>query len=513
MREPSGPTDAKATARAAGRGVLSITAAKVYFIFAGYAVQIALPRLLGSPEAFGLYSAAMSIVSILNNVLIAATIQTVSKRVSEDPTGAPESLRQGLLLQLGIGGALASTLLVSADVLATRVLLDPKLALLFRIASGVVFAYAIYATLVGSLNGRQQFQRQAGLDMTYTTLRTAGILGAAGLGFGVAGAIAGFTVAAGGVLAIALVVVGIGKRGAHTPWKVWFAFMAPLWLYQLCLNLTLQVDLTVLKRTVAALALAEGQSAVTAANLASRHAGFYRAAQTFSFVPYQLLLSVAFVVFPMVSHAVAIGDLDATRRYIQNALRFSLIVLLAIAAPVAGASAGVMHIAYPDAYLSGSDALSVSSLGMACFALFVVGATILSGAGRPGLAAAIAASSVVLVVVLNLVFVHFVGIGEHTLTAAASATSIASVTALVAVAYSVHARFGAFLARTTAARVLVAAAVGFALARVVPSTSALGALGALCAGGVAYLVTLFAVRELGPADVAYLRGVLARRSR
>ncbi|TPW01004.1 MAG: hypothetical protein FD124_3823, partial [Alphaproteobacteria bacterium] len=46
VNEPAPSSDAKATAHAAGRGVLSITAAKVYFIFAGYAVQIALPRLL-----------------------------------------------------------------------------------------------------------------------------------------------------------------------------------------------------------------------------------------------------------------------------------------------------------------------------------------------------------------------------------------------------------------------------------------------------------------------------------
>lgn len=510
MREPAAG-DVRATVRTAGRGVLSISTAKIYFIVAGYAVQIALPRFLGSPEAFGLYSSAMSIVSILNNVLIAATIQTVSKRVSESPADAAPALRQGLTLQLVVGGVLACSLFAAADPLARVALLDPLLAPLFRIASFVVFAYALYAALVGSLNGLQAFQRQAGLDMTYTTLRTAGILGAAALGFGVTGAIAGFAAAAGAVLTVALVVVGTGTPGARSPWKSWLAFMAPLWLYQLCLNLTLQVDLTVLKRSVAALSLAAGQGSMAAADLASRYAGFYRAAQTFSFVPYQLLLSVAFVVFPMVSHAVAIGDLDATRRYIHNALRFSLIVLLAIAAPVAGASHGVMHIAYPDAYLSGSDALSVLSLGMACFALFVVGATILSGAGRPGLAAVIAAGAGALVVVLNLAFVRLVGLGEHTLTAAATGTSLASAAALVAVGYAVNARFGAFLAPASTLRILVAGAVGFVVARVVPSTTAAGALAALCAGGGAYLVALFRIRELGATEIALVRGIVSRR--
>ena len=43
-----------------------------------------LPRLLGSPEAFGQYSLAMSIANVVDNVLIAATVQSLSKRVSEN---------------------------------------------------------------------------------------------------------------------------------------------------------------------------------------------------------------------------------------------------------------------------------------------------------------------------------------------------------------------------------------------------------------------------------------------
>ena len=73
--------------------------------------------------------------------------------------------------------------------------------------------------------------------------------------------------------------------------------------------------------------------------------GYYRAAQTFAFVPYQLILSMTFIVFPMVSRALASNDEDAARRTIQGALRFSMLALLAIACPIAGASDGVMRIA------------------------------------------------------------------------------------------------------------------------------------------------------------------------
>jgi stage V sporulation protein B len=503
--------DAPSAARNARRGVLSITTAKLYFIVAGYAVQFLLPRLLGSPEAFGLFSSAMNVVSILNNVLITATVQTVSRQVSEDVASAPATLRQGLLIQLAIGTLLACGLWAGAPVLGSRVLLDVQLAPLIAVSAIVVFCYASYATLIGSLNGRQIFATQAKLDMTFTTLRTCGILGAAALGFGALGAISGFAAAASCVLLVALFAVGTGAPSGPIAWRKWFGWMAPLWLYHALSNTALLVDLNVVKATVASLQLDAGATTQAAAETASRMAGFYRAAQTFAFVPYQLILSVTFVVFPMVSQAVSIGDEEASRRYIRNAMRFSLIVLLAIAAPVSGAAAGVMRVAYPNDYLAGSDALAVLSPGIVCFALFVIGATILSGAGRPGLSAAIAAGTVALVVGGNLVLVHLAGIGPHTLRAAATGTSIGMAFAVVAVGFAVHSRFGTFMQARSVLRVLVSGMFAWIVAHALPSHGALPALLALAAGGIAFLVALVATRELGAEDWAVLKK-LARRA-
>lgn len=497
--------------RRAGRGVLSITGSKLYFIVAGYAVQLLLPRLLGSPEAFGLFSAAMSFVSILNNVLITATIQVVSKRVSENVERSEQALRQALELQLLVGVVIGGALAVSADPLATKLMLDPQLAPLFRLSAVVVVSYALYAAVIGALNGRQDFVRQAAFDASYTTLRSTGMLGAALLGFGAVGAFAGFSLAAVLVLLAALVFVGTGKAGERMAWGGWLAFMAPLWLYQLCVNLILQVDVTLLKRSVAELAMASGSAATVAADLASRYVGFYRAAQTFAFVPYQLILSVAFVIFPMVSQAVSVGDDEATRRYIRGAMRFSLLLLMALAAPIAGASAGVMRIVYPGDYLAGSQALALLSAGMVCFALFVIASTIMSGAGRPGLSAVIALIAVGLVVGCNLGFVHAVGVGDRTLLAAAAGTSVGTAFALLTMGTAVYLRFGALLAPATVARVLCASGAAFAASHYLPSTSKLSSIVALAGGGVTYLVALFVVRELGEPELAAVLRVVRRK--
>ncbi|MFW6049784.1 MAG: lipopolysaccharide biosynthesis protein [Myxococcota bacterium] len=500
--------------KTAGRGLISITAAKAYFIAASYAVHLMVPRLLGSPDAFGLFSQAMAAVSILNNVLIVSTVQTVSKLVSEDEAAGPRTLRQGLVLQLAVGGTLGAALFVAAPAIARHALRVPQVEPLLQIASAVVLSYALYAALVGSLNGRRLFQRQAGLDATFTTFRTGGILGAAALGFGALGAIAGFSGAAAAILLVALLVVGWG-RGGPRPWPLrrWLGFMAPLWAFHACLNGILMLDMLVLTRSVVDLSTAAGADATAAAAEAQRMAGFYRAAQVFAFVPYQLILSMTFVVFPMISRATSEGDTESARTTIRAALRFSLLVLLAVAAPLAGASDGVIRIAYPDEYLVGAPALGVLVFGLVMFALFAIGATTLSGAGRPSLSAGMAAAALVVVIVANRLLVMWAGLGEHTLRAAALGTTLGMGVALLLVGAMVHRTFGAFLPPASVVRSLIAAAAGWAGAHFVPHDTAPTALLALVVGFLAYGLALLAVREVRPRDLAAVRRVLGGRPR
>jgi len=326
----------------------------------------------------------------------------------------------------------------------------------------------------------------------------------------VLGAILGFASAAVSVLLLALFVVGVGERGEGIAWKRWLLFMGPLWLYQLCLNLTLQVDLSVLKGSVGALGRSAGMLPPAAADAASRLSGFYRAAQTFAFVPYQLILSVTFVVFPMISQAVSEGDHAASQRYIRAAMRFSLLVLLAIAAPISGAAGGVMGVAYPDVYTAGAEALAVLPFGMVCFTLFVVGGTIVSGAGRPGLSDAVALVTVVLVVGCDLAFIRMAGVGPHTLLAVACGTTVGMVFALLAIGWAVQLRFGAFIAKLTLVRACVAAGAAWLAAHALPGHGAVHAALALMAGAMVFVLVLLATRELGAADLAALRRVTSR---
>ncbi len=503
----SGADDAKK----AGRGFLWVAGAKGLFVLTAFGVTVALPRIFGDEATFGRFAVVFGAASLLNNVLIAATLQTVSKLVSEDEPHAERTLRQGLKLQLGVGLLLGGSLAAAAPLIAEHLYHDPARTPLLQIAGAVVLCYAVYATLVGALNGQKRFAQQAQLDMTFSFLRTGGLLGGAALGVGAVGAFGGFGLAAATVLAIAFLRVGRGAPGSELAWARWRGLMLPIVGYQIALNGLLLLDLQVLNITLENLATDAGLAADAARELADRLAAFYSAAQRFAFVPYQSVLAVTFVVFPFVSKATSMGDEEAARRYVRSAFRFSLLQLLLVASPIAGAADGVLLVAFPDTYVAGADALRVLIAGQVAFALFVIGATILTSAGRAILAVAIASFALVVVLVATSVGIRMAGVeGTGALVATAAGTSLGTFLAVAATGVTVHRIFGAFVPLASAARGGLAAIAGFATAYFIPHQSAVSALGALVAGAIAYLATLVITRELGAEDLALVKKVLGR---
>ncbi|HEY6881109.1 MAG TPA: oligosaccharide flippase family protein [Polyangiales bacterium] len=499
------------SAAGTGRGLALITLAKLYFILTGFVVQVGLPRLLGSPTAFGRYSLVMSMASVINNVLIAATVQSVSKRVSEDEELAAARLRQGLAIQLVVGVLLAGGLTLLAPVMAGFAY-DEDLTLLLRIVSIVPLCYALYAALVGSLNGRRMFMHQAGLDMTFSTVRTIGIVGAAALGYGAAGAVAGFAGGALIILLVALFVVGTGKEGPKLPIRSWVSFLVPIVIFQLMLNGTLLLDVWVFNNTIAQLGIESGLTVAQAAERATSLVGLYKAGQNFAFVPYQIILAVTFVVFPLVSRATASGDLAAARTHIDSALRFSAIALFGMAAPISGGAEGLMRLAYGTSFLGGAETLRVLVFGEVGLALFVIIATILSGAGKPAASALSGLIALLVVLFGNRLLVRAVGLGDGVLATAALATSLGPLAALVVSSFAMRIVLGVLPPLVSFARCAVASVAGYHVARAVPQGSALMAPVAMVAGGLAYLLALVLLRELGRGDLSLLTSALRKRS-
>jgi len=431
------------------RGVTVITAAKLWFVAAGYALYFGLTRALG-PEDFGLYAVATSIVSVLNNVVIAATLQTVSRFTTRDAERAGRVLAAGLRVQAVIGLTLFALLQLLAGAIASF-LRDPRLETPLRVAAAIVPAYALYAVNVGFLNGRRQFGRQASLDITYSTLRLALTLGAVLLGFGVAGAVAGFAAAALVILGVsALLVVREPRASAPFSMREFLHFGGWLVALTLLANLLLTADLWIVKR------LADPA-------VANARAGVFRAALTLSQLLYQMLIPIALVLFPTLARLAASDDPATARGVVNGALRYVLIAVLPGAVLIGALGGDLMGLLYGADYRAGGEWLVFLAPAYAGWTLAYLLAVALAGAGEARAGVTVLAIGLAVQVAAGALL--HAGFGPRGVAMGdAIAAACAALTGLVLATR----RFGAVLPVRSLVHALVVAAAALAIARFVP---------------------------------------------
>lgn len=469
------------------RGVLYLTVAKAYFILTGYAIYCLLTRLLPL-EQFGAYAVVTGMVAVLDAVLITGTIQAVAKFIAED-AGAAEAVRRAALrLQLMVGGGLFLAYFVSAP-LITRFLRDQSLTGLVRLSSLIVISYAFYAVYIGCLNGLRSFGAQAAMDMTFSSLKLLLVAGLAAGGLRAEGAIGGFALAAFLVLVIAIAVIPRRPPDGGVPLGKIFRFQVSIVLFTLLINLILKTDLLLIKR-------------LAPHAVSSAYAAYYAAAQALAFVPYQAVIAITFVVFPMISHLSSLEGRERVRGYIRQALRHSGMLTFLIAALFSSSAGQIVTLLFPAGYGAAGLPLSILVCGVVFFSLFVVSATVISGSGRPAHAALIALGTLAVDCALNAWLIPIYG-----MPGAAAATGTAMCAGMCASWVYLRSRFGSCLPFISFARIMLAALVVYGVSIFFPVTGVklIGKLVVLSAG---YGGLLLMLRELGREDYERVKRVL-----
>jgi O-antigen/teichoic acid export membrane protein len=527
---PTG-TSAQSEVQAAGRGVIYIAFAKFYFMIAGFLIEVRLPAILAR-TVFGAYKVVSATVSPLNNVLVTGTIQAVARFTSHDAAHARAVQRSGLAMHLWIGLPLG-VLFIALSPVTAWLMHDPGKTGPLMLAGLIMLGYAFYAVFVGTANGLRQFHKQAGLDVAMATLRAIGILGLASAGFGVYGALSGWVGATLVILVASTFVVGLpGKRAtgaASQPLKPMIGFFFKVAVYLTLVNFLLVVDTILLKRLStewfmanreaagAALAgytprwLEPAFAAVTPAMMADAQVGYYGAVQNLARLPYQAIIAVTFVIFPLVSRTTFAEDREATRRYVTTTMRYSLIFCTAIAVVFAANALDLLDLPYDRDYaVAGAPALVALALGTIAFSVFAIAGTILNGAGLTREATTAAAVTLGLSVLANWIAIPRFTPGKELLFACAAATSAAMAVGAAVAGALVRWRLGAFLPLATLARTLLAAAVAMGVGHVLPLHAPLLVLIEAGVVGLAFLATLVVTGELGPADLAAVRRVIRK---
>lgn len=529
MTEKSEPRTST-EARAAGRGGLAVLGAKVFFIATGLVQQALLPRAISQAD-YGALSRVLAYSNIFNNVVVASSTQGVSRTVAAAGAHEREALRATLRVHAVIAVVAAVVVAASAPAVAA-IQRAPDILAPLLVITAVLAIYGVYAPLVGYLNGRGQFTRQATLDVVAATLRTLGLLGvgtlfvrhfddvsrALGTSPGVLGATVGATLAATGVFALALRWTGIGAawpagspRPAGVPTvRAYVSLVVPVMIAQLFTNGLMQTDILMLGRYLSIGAqdagLADPQKS------ANEWVAAYRAAQLFAFLPYQLLFSVTQVLFPMLARAKAEEGGERVAELVARGCRIGAIACGMLVVVVLALPESLVHFAYGRTMAEqAAPALHTLALGQAAFAMLGLGTTVLVSLGRERLAMGITALALVLLASACFVAIPGGTFGAPQLTRAASATTVALVLALVVGAFVTRRVARAFVPWKTAARVGLAIALAYVAGSYMPFFSRLLTPIVAALVVVAYFVLLFVTGELTRDDLALVGSVVKRR--
>ncbi len=517
----SSPPPVTPSATGAGRGVLYIAFAKFYFLLVGMVIQFRLPVIL-SEAAWGAFSLVNSIASWFNNVAVTGTIQAVSRFAAQNPGQARAVQAAGLRMHLRLGLPVAVAFIAGSPAIAWA-LGDPSKTKPLMLAGFIIGGYSFYAVFIGTANGLRLFHKQAGLDITFATLRAAGLLGMAIAGMGVTGVVGGWVGAVGLILCAAMAWVGLPRTTEKLPVRPMLVYFGKVAVYLLLFNGLMFVDTILLKRIVGdhyVTLIPElrkhmpvaGTDAQAASLLTDAQVGFYAAAQNLGRVAYQAIIAATFVVFPLVSRSTFTDDHETTKRYVQVTARYSVMFAMAIAVVMAANPTDVLGLLYSPAYAArGSTALVFLAFGNVAFSMLAIAGTILNGAGKSRPAVISAAITLAIAVIGNAIAISMSAGSPHVLGVAAAVTGGSMLIGAVIAALQLQKHFGATLPLVSLVRILVATGVAFAVGRFLPLHGKLMTLvEAVIVAGV-FLVVLVASRELGARDLQAIKAVRQKR--
>lgn len=484
------------TARNIASGYLSLSTAKIVFMLSGLAIYFCLPRIL-APSDFGNYGVAIGYLSVFNMMLVIGSIQTVSKFVSEVPDREPSVRIAAYRLQGMLGGGVSLLLFVCAP-LAGRAFNDMLLVKPIRIGAFIPLFYAVYAVSLGSLNGRKKYSAQAALDMAFALIKTGMVIGGSFWIGQADGAVAGFLATSFLIMIIGTVCLHRSPSGRNPqlekfPIARLMRFEMPVMVLTIGSNLLTTFDLFLVK------ALATGPDAAATA-------GFYTAAQTFSRIPYILVVALAMVMFPLISSSTFDNNLDRSRRTVKAAFRFPLVIIAPISIFLSACAEPCLRAVYPADYASAAPALNLLGFAVLLLALFHLGITMITGSGRPWVSVAAAATGIVFQAGSGTFLVPELGIRGAVVSAIIGWSCAFGVCGVFIIR-----RFKTLVSPWTIIRTVAAMALTRKLLQFLPINGLPGLLLGFVASVILYWSLLWIMREISRTELEHILSKIIRK--
>jgi polysaccharide transporter, PST family len=471
----------------ASRGTIALVLTQGIYYILGYFVVVLLARHLG-PAAYGVYGVVMSVLVWLEQSARRAVPSATTKLIAEKPGAWGEIAATSLALNLLLHAALFVALWLTAPWLESGFQIENG-TYLFRLAALDLPLYGMYTALQGIYQGHLRFYRLGLSDLTYALAKLLGVLLIVWLGVSIEAALIvniATTVVAIAFLFTRTVIVRSANLRLHAPNIL--AIAAPLVLYSVASELT--IDIWILK-------------AITTATEAAV-VGIYVAALNVARVPgFALSATIARVLLPSVTKAVATNDSTLVRHYITQALRFFLILYLPICLVLFAAPEALMEFVYSRSYSGGGGILVALVIMHGLWAIREILAAPLIALGQ------VRGLSIARMIAVGLGLPFLVGlVSSAGGLGAAVGSGLIELTNVVAFCLLLRRQFALIVRGQNMARI-AAAGVAMALVNLLCFALGGGMVVATAAALLVYGVTLIALGEVRPHDFGTL---LARAS-
>lgn len=434
------------------KGTLYLLFSQLTILISGYLIHIYLARKFG-PAIYGVFGILLSLFAINKVIFLSGSLGAVSKYVSAVKEKANFILKAGMELQLILIGICLLFYYFFSDKVAL-IFHDPSLTSLIQFSAWIIFPVGIYIILVrGYLNGMKMFKHQTLLEALHSLLKLIFALIFVYFGFEIFGALTAYILAPLIVFLISLKFIKRENGWKNLRTKEKFSklklikFGLPTTLFYVFTTFFLELGLLTIKAVL--------QNDVLA--------GFYTSANSLARIPYSLFMALPVIMLPSISSALANQNIKLVRKYIQQSLRYALMILSPITVLVSVYANNIIQMFYSSIFLPAGEVLKILIFGLTFFSLFMILCSFMFGANKPGVATYIALTVSVIAFFLNVKLVKLFG-----LNGAAWATVGTAFLGLVISSIYVYIKFKTLFNRFSAIKIIVASIIIYVLATLFP---------------------------------------------
>lgn len=472
------------------RGVIYSLISRGLFVTGSYAIHIYVARLLG-PGEYGIFGICLAIITVCYVFLGSGVRQVVSRSVAKYPETSKHLLNRGIIIQLIISGTLGLLIALFSRNIA-HIFNDKGLEGPLYVSAIIIVMQSLFFVNMGVLNGLKKFGAENALMSAYCIVKPLAAIILVYLGLGIIGGLSGFLVASLCALLFGTVLTQNIPSEKYRIIKIGDILKGafPIMLIFGAKTVIMNVDLLAVK-----LFIANGQ-----------YAGYYTSAAAISRLTYWFFVAFGVVVLPFVSSSFHANNIQQTKKYISESLRYSLLAILPIILVLTIYADEIVVLIYGAEYSPATGVMRILVWGISCVGLIYLFSNVMIGIEKEKVMITFASIGIVLAIVSNAILVPRLGTIGGALSTMFSSGTIAVLT-YVYIARKLAMRFDIVSTIRVSIALCIVAIVGLSIHAVDSSFILKGIL--LCIG---YILLLYIFKEINVNDIQVVKKLVLNTS-